>query len=442
MYSLEGFSRPETPTLKEKVLGNKIVHMPNITDEAGVLGFGEESKGVKGIERYKLRMLATLDPHDRAFMPSTTKQDAEELFTHYDELYIPHLDTNDIVYFEPNGEVQLSQIVLRDVEQGRTDVRKALEGMSLFVPFIQSEYADRISGLLRTPTVTSAPASEIVNDKGIAQMQLRRLGVPVPDGKTVFTLQEAMQFGEELQKKGYEHLMFKLRRSASATGVFKIGFDEIERYWHLYNKQADESGVLLDGFLKGKIASPNIQFYIGDNEDEDVFISCSDQILSEKDEHLGNINAPNLYFGNPQLVESIRRVNNWSRAQGYRGIVGVDWYITDEELPGKAYFMEVNARINGSTPGALLAEKLHGDNVDLAWGVDNNVAMPKGYTLSDFVNYLDRSRLLYSPLTRKGVLVTNGSTIRTHGKAMVLVMADKPEQITETLVELKSLKEK
>lgn len=422
-------SRSERKTLKQKVMGGPVLHVANIQDEAGV-------SGLKAIERYKLRSMAALDPGDVSVLPANIRESALDMFRLYDQLGVPHINPEDILYLDYDSSMRLSQALLVCRAEVLAFLQRAGAGVDRFIPFIHSADSDAIARALDLRVDTNAKSSEFVNDKGLSQRELAQLGVDTPMGKVVRSLDEALDFCRELQDAGFREVMFKITRSASGMGVFQIPFEKVPEYMEQYADEVAARGVLLDGYIPGKLASPNIQFNIGDTENDDQFISCSEQILSDDDVHLGNVNDPNLYFKSPRVQENVLKTRNWIREQGYRGIVGIDLYITQD---GKPYYMETNGRFNGSTPGALLADKLHGTSVHVPWGVQNNISLSRGTTVNDFVAGLERDHLLYDPDTRYGVLPTNTSAIESHQKAMVTIFAETSERVQEILGALYAL---
>jgi hypothetical protein len=118
---------------------------------------------------------------------------------------------------------------------------------------------------------------------------------------------------------------------------------------------------------------------------------------------------------------------------GYRGIIGIDLYIDTDGMP---YYMETNARINGSTPGALLVDKLVGNTTQKAWGVQNNIPVPKGSSMNDFLSKLDREKMSFDPVKKWGVMLTNSTAINSHGKAMVVILGQSNNEVAEMLYTL------
>lgn len=407
-------------SLKNKIMGESVLHIPNIQDEAGI-------RGLAGIDQYKLRMLAPLFPEDAAIMPANTRQDSAELFALYDQLGIPHLPLDQILHLEYDPMLTLSQAVLEQ----RIAVKKALpsNNSQVLEPFMYSREMDSVSQALGKPVRTSARASEIVNNKYLSQAALRQRGVSVPLGRLVHSAEEAQKFCDELVKQGYQQVSFKLTRAASGMGVFCLKPEEIPKYAHQYAEEMAHNGVLIDGWItKEKAASPNIQYFIGDSPEQDVFISATDQIL-EGTVHKGNLST-NILEENPRLVRDISEIRNWTRDQAFRGIIGVDFYVATDGTP---YYMEINARINGSTPGAMMMDKLVGSTTNQPWGVQNNIPVLKGSSASDFIGKLDRDHLTYHPDRKHGVLPVNTSAIHRHGKAMVLVVGQTHAQVQEIM---------
>ncbi|NVP18157.1 ATP-grasp domain-containing protein, partial [Candidatus Gracilibacteria bacterium] len=271
-------------------------------------------------------------------------------------------------------------------------------------------------------------SSEIINDKSTAQQELRDLGVLTPEGKTIYSEQQAEYYFRELKAKGYESVTIKLKRAASGMGVFKINtLDELEKKLYEHRNELND-GLLMDGWIRGKfITSPNIQFNVGKTPEEDVFIGCSSQILSpDGTVHLGNISDMGI-MENKRLVADLLVIRNWIRSKKAYGISGIDFSIfEDENGEQKAYFMEINGRINGSTHGAIIANKIFGDEQYLdKWSVVNNVMLKEGTTIDQFIQRLQRDKIYFDPSTKTGVLPTNISAIDKYSKAMVVIFGEK-----------------
>lgn len=406
-------------SLKNRVLGEKVLHIPNIQDEAGI-------RGLAGIDKYKLRMLSPLMPGDSAIMPANTRNDSAELFRLYDQLGVPHMRHQDIVHLEYEDELSLSKAIFRE----QAAVRRALQKLqySNVEPFIFSRNMDSVAEVLGVNVRTKAEASEIVNNKYLSQAALRERGVSVPAGKLVHSLAEATAYARELKERGYQQVSFKLQRAASGMGVFKVDVEDLPEYAKKFATELAEEGILIDGWIEGGKASPNIQYFVGDNVEQDVFVSSTDQILEDL-AHKGNATT-DVLDGNQRLAEDMLKIRNWTREQGFRGIIGVDFLIANDGTP---YYMETNGRINGSTPGALMVDKLVGSTTAKPWGVQNNVKVPKTSSVNDFVAALDREGLTYDHQKKWGVLPTNTSPIADHGKIMVMLIGETNEQVREML---------
>jgi len=415
-------------SLKKNCLGEKTLHLPNIEDEKGV-------EGVPGINRYLLRMMSPLGAGDIAVMPSETKTDNEDLFYYFDQCSIERISSDMIFYVDQRIGETLSMSTLREID-GLNKFVRAHKNSITFSPFIHGSYSDSIAlGLGFERPFPQVKPSELVNDKYFSQIELGRLGVSVPEGKLVNSRLEAVEFYKSLIDKGYEKVSFKLTRSCSGVGVFQVNsIEDLERLTEEFNSELLEKGILMDGWIKGqKIASPNIQYAIKDSFEEDVFIACSDQILDGLS-HKGNISDFEILNRNSKLRLDCDKIRNWVRETGYRGVIGIDFYIADVDGQEKAYYMETNARINGSTPGAMLVNKITGKSTDqIDWGVQNGVKFPKNFGLNEILGKLERNKLIYDPSTKTGAILTNHSTVREHGKAMFTVIGKTSAEVKEIL---------
>lgn len=414
-------------TLKDKVFGKSATHMPNIQDEAGVMGT------VSGIGKYKLRMVAALGSKDHVVMPEDVQNDARELLDLYDEYGLDHTSSDNILFLPYAGDTPISHAALAQIQTIQRWHRNRVT--QVFHPFIHSPQSDAIASRLGLQTLTNTRASELVNDKALSQRELHERGVLTPIGKLVKTADEARVFFDYLNSQGYNWVGFKIPRSASGMGVFTITRAALDGYLEQYAHDLVTSGILLDGWIEGeKYASPNIQYCIGDCAEKDVFLFASDQILDANNVHRGNINMSDLLEKYPQLERDMLQVREWTREQGYRGIIGADFLMMREGDKVRSYYMEINARINGSTPGGLLADKITGSAQHTPWALHNNIAVPAGSTLNDFLLRLRRTGLEFDPSTKQGVLVTNGSAIAQFQKVMVVALGKSRDAVREMLL--------
>lgn len=395
------------------------LHIPNITDEAGLEDFS-------GLEYYKQRILTIPWKSDFAIMPENTRNFNIDLEKIYKELGVNFINPENIFYI--SWENNISENILQNPELLEEIKAKSKWNFSNIFPFIHSENIDKINQILGLETSRTSKDSEKINDKSFAQTELRKLGVLVPEGKEVHNLEEAKKFFEYLQEKWYERVSIKLKRAASGKWVESAtNLKEFEEKVLKWEKWMLEDGLLIDWWIQWKfISSPNIQFNIGKTPNEDRFIGCSDQILKNGTTHIWNISDNSILFENSRLREDLVKINNWIRSQKAYGIVGIDFAIFEDEDGNKnAYFMEINWRVNGSTHGNVLANRIYGEDYHDKWWVANSIDLPKNMTLNDFISKLERDGIYFNPDKKEWVLITNISTIEKFDKVMVAIFWNK-----------------
>ena len=400
---------------------------PNITDERWI-------EWIIWIEFYKQRMLSILEQEDYAIMPKVTQKYNKILYELLTEINIPIIKPDNIIYVEYNWN--LSSSILNDVEK-----IKLPKKIKYLLPFIHSGKIDSIAKKFNLNTSRNTITSEIINNKWIAQNELRKLWVTTPDWEVVYTKKQAIKIFEKLKKKWYEYVTIKLTRSASWMWVYKIkDLYELEKKLSGHKKDL-KNWILIDGWIKWKfITSPNIQYYVWKRTSEDVFIWCSSQILSKDwTVHLWNISNIEI-LKNKKLQEDIKIILNWVRSQKAYWIIWIDFVIfEDPETKGqKAYFMEINWRINWSTHWPIIAGKTNWNTID-NWAVMNNIYLPDNMTVNDFISLLERNRLYYDPSKKQWVIPTNISAIDEHHKAMVAIIWDKKKYIKEVIEEINKI---
>lgn len=411
-----------------------ILFIPNIRDESWV-------ENLLALDKYKPRNIGLLGKWDMTVMSHSTQGSIEDLLRLYWDLNIPHIYREDIIYLEWDKKIsEMSygmRVKIKDILESKWSISKLAN-------FIDSSSTDELANYLWLPTDRNRTTSEIINNKYIAQSELRRRWVLVPDGRLVYNSTEAISFFRELRQLWYEKVAVKLLRAASWMGVFPVSTEEELEEFFSGNKidlREISQGILIDGWVKWTfISSPNIQFYIGKSQKEDIFISCSDQILWKSPTwewviHKWNISDPNIMYSNDKLMSDLDKIKNWVREVGAYGIIGIDFVVVEDihTQEQKAYFMEINGRINGSTPGAVLTNTLTGNHLQTSWGINNNISIPWVQTPWEFISYLEKEKLLYDPISQIWVLPTNLSAIESYNKAMILVIGQTKFHVNDIL---------
>jgi len=403
-------------SLNYKLYWDSWLLIPNITDESWI-------EWINAIETYKQRVLSIMNNDDYAFMPINTKKYNELLKEIYQEIWVDFINPNNIIYVW--YEWNISSSILAEYENLPKLLRN--KNVNLF-PFINSEKIDKISRNFWIKTTRNSFSSEIINDKSIAQQELRDLWVLTPEWKTVYSQQEAENYFKKLKTKWYDIVTIKLRRAVSWMWVFKIKtIEELEKKLYEYRNEIN-NWILMDWWIKDKfISSPNIQYIIWKRREDDVFIWASSQILSSDwTVHLWNISDTEI-LKDKKIQKDLSIIRDWIRSKWAYWIVGIDFSIfEDNNWNRNAYFMEINWRINWSTHWAIIASKvLKWENYNDKWAVINNLILPENISIDQFIGMLQRDNIYYDNSKKEWVILTNISSIEKYHKAMILILWEK-----------------
>lgn len=185
-------------------------------------------------------------------------------------------------------------------------------------------------------------------------------------------------------------------------------------------------GLRIDAEIDGA-CYPNVMIWVGEKCEEDRLITSSYQILTKQ---TAEDDIPTVCVGNVgplsekllnRLMPQVHGVANWLRAIGAYGLAGIDFVV--EKGTKNVFFLEVNCRINGNNAASFTALQ---SNMSCVWGAKNTVEVPEGTTLSDFVAFLKKRNVSFSPDSGMGVFVVNQATAEM-GKIQIAVCASNYE---------------
>lgn len=405
----------------------------NIQDEAGV-------DGILGISAYADRGLAAIGSAHQIAL-NANREAIKIMREVYHHCGVPFPSEEQLCYLDGSNDETVHAIMNREFAQVDSHIKQ--HGIHTYQPFIYSVGSQSFAERAKLSHRTTSETANRINNKAIVQADLRKLGVLVPEGRLVRSIQEAMEFVDMLANQGYESVGIKLTRAASGMGVFETKTAEIldgsNTTLQKYEDELTQNGLLIDGWIEGQIqGSPNIQFWIGDSPEDDIYICASNQLL-KADEiggkgkiHIGNISAPSL-LGYSNLDEACKIIRNYCRESGYRGVIGIDFLhviVNGEHL---FFFMEINGRLNGSTTGGVIG----GVTSAPFWGVNNGIQT--SLSPSSFMDKIASKGLLYNPESMRGVLPTNLSTLTDFGKGMVYVSGNSRHEVEDLLEEMQNL---
>ena len=165
------------------------------------------------------------------------------------------------------------------------------------------------------------------------------LSIPVPEGFSCSSLEEAMEVAERFFRSGEEVFISEPYSAAGSNSAFVCNCQEI-----LKRFSSAKQPYLVTRRIRHS-HDPTVLAVVANGDD--VYVaSVADQIM-EQNRFRGSTFPTTLERDVvEQMKEYTRMVGRYMGARGYRGMFGCD-FLVDED--GKPYFIEVNARKQGTT---------------------------------------------------------------------------------------------
>jgi hypothetical protein len=165
------------------------------------------------------------------------------------------------------------------------------------------------------------------------------LKIPVPEGFSCSSLEEALEAAERLFRSGEEAFISEPYSAAGSNSAFVCNIEEILQRFCLA-----EQPYLVTRRIQ-HTHDPTVLAVVA-NSEEVYVASVADQRM-EQNRFRGST-FPTVLEKDvvEQIKDYTRMVGRYMGARGYRGMFGCD-FLVDED--GKPYFLEVNARKQGTT---------------------------------------------------------------------------------------------
>jgi|Deesub1362B_J571_1020462.scaffolds.fasta_scaffold03045_3 hypothetical protein len=177
-----------------------------------------------------------------------------------------------------------------------------------------------------------------LNNKLYQYRLAQDLGLPVPEGRCCTSLEEVLEAAQEFFRAGEEVFVSEAYSSAGSNSIFASCPEEILRRF-----SENQASYLVTRRIPHRF-DPTV---LGVVADEEVYLaSVADQRM-EGNRFRGSSFPTLLSEGTVEVIkEYTRRIARAMAREGYRGIFGCD-YIVDHS--GEVYFVEINARKQGTT---------------------------------------------------------------------------------------------
>jgi len=414
------------------------IHLINHAHEAGADG--------RIYHFYILRQLAMLGPNDFLILPEEQLETAKELIRYLNKNHVTDLSIDNLILVS-GGKNYLESVEL-SISSIRDRLKRSLAGRKgILLPYIQvRETAEmaRILGLdehMGWNQESLTHPGELVNNKAYFLDKLEKNGIDVPQGYSVYTKAALIRAYDYFKMSGVNVMFAKLGRSASGRGVNEIHErDTLDEFMGMpsFKKHMSENiGVRLDVAIPHDSA-PNVYIYIDRYTKTVKILGGSYQLLSKRNPtdvtgtiHIGNM-GPLSDTDRKKLEPIVKDVAEVMIKENFFGFAGIDFVIDHSE---KAYVLEVNGRINGNTPGLILATRLKSP----FWGINNKVPVQRNATFKEIVDYFSHKKIEYDSKTNEGVIVINHSLV-SEGYVQLVHIAKEKIRLEEMMNLTKDLR--
>jgi hypothetical protein len=252
----------------------------------------------------------------------------------------------------------LSELIINNPEPIKEIIR-ILDRKPVYVPWFSSNIENEAAKVLGAE-LFGAPESETLkyNDKASFKKICQQLNVPVVEGVS-FEMQPQNSANYSLMKnvvlgflQSFKTVIIRGALGLAGTSLYKTKGDDIAEIY----QQISDSGekvIIIEPFLNVS-SSPNDQWII--SRDGSInHLGIRDQICKNGMIHTGTINEVQISDNNSEYIkETSLKIANKMAETGYRGVVGIDYIVTDRGV----FPVENNARFNGSSYVSLIVDSI------------------------------------------------------------------------------------
>lgn len=372
-FDLENEISPIVETLGGSDVTQIFVH--SVTSLENI---AEISITASGLEKYPERSLVFARPDDLVCVAEMVdNQYLQFLYS----LGISPRNGNVVVASEsvhPNSSASLSDLLMGNYE-ALLKIRKLIKRNKKIVlnPFIATSRESKLAAILEAVLGRKVHLlggdSDLVdyaNHKHNVRTKALELGVPVPEGDII-----ELQLGEYGRPLDLTPIQVAINRYIHETGrvIVKGSYgasgsslviveNNPESIKKALSKIAGriDNGIYIVEVMLDIIVSPNILMHIEPGNGRILCVCVTDQLLSDKLVHEGNVYPPSAKTLKG-MMNSARRISKWLQAEGYCGLVGFDFgeYFNSKTREFKHFLAEINPRTNAATYSKSLMEHLN-----------------------------------------------------------------------------------
>lgn len=357
-----------------EMLGGRHVTQIFVHDVTSLKNLAEVVAIVSGLEKYDERALVFARPHDIVCVAGKVEKQYLQFLS---RLGIGPKDGN--VISASKGALSRPGAILPDLLTSNCEallhIGKLLEANNEVVlnPFIASSGQFKLARVMETVLgrrlCVLGGHSDIVdyaNGKHNVRAKAVELGVPVPeadivelklgtDGMPLDLTPIEVGINRHIHRTGRVIIKGAYGASGSSTLIVENNSESIRQALNKIAEKSDNRIYIIEVMLD-VIVSPNVLMYIEPGSGRISCVSVTEQILTEKLVHEGNVYPPSAKTVRG-MMSSARKISKWLVAEGYSGLVGFDFgeYLCMETRNLTYFFAEINPRTNAAAyPKALM----------------------------------------------------------------------------------------
>ncbi len=263
-----------------------------------------------------------------------------------------------VEYNAHSEEMSLSELIVNDSEPVKKIIRQ-IGKKPVYVPWFSGHMETEAAKVLGADLFGATETATLrYNDKSAFKIVCQELGIAVVEG-TLFDMRpEENENCTDLKKiiKGYlttcETVLIRGTLGEAGMSLYKTKGNDISEIYQEIAASGERS-IIIEPFLN-VFSSPNDQWAISRNGNINS-LGMRDQICERGIVHIGTLKEANASADTLNYITktSVKIVNNMAEF-GYRGIVGIDYIVSDDGI----FPVENNARFNGSTYVSMIVENI------------------------------------------------------------------------------------
>lgn len=263
-----------------------------------------------------------------------------------------------VEYGENKNGMTLSELIICNPDPINNIIQQTGR-KPVYAPWFSSIAENEVANVLDAELFGSS-ASETLkyNDKASFKNICKALNIPVVEG-VIFEMSSNSKENYFMMKdvvmkylQNYSTVIIRGTLGEFGTSLYKTNGDDIVDIYNLI-AESGEKVVIIEPFLNVS-SSPNDQWIISRDGSYNQ-LGTREQMCKDGMVHIGTSNKANLSYEQAAYIKTVSlKIVKEMAETGYRGVVGIDYIVSDEGV----FPVENNARFNGSSYVSLIVDNI------------------------------------------------------------------------------------